>query len=416
MINIGIFTIFTNNYKEYFDNFTSSLNNFFPGEKKELCILSDGLQDKNDITIGDVHVIINEIIDLPYPYINMNKFQFINEYNKKMNFDYIAYFDADTIFLKKDQQFWNYLESEILTNKIIISRHPYFTSSKFNNRQIKMTDFMDCGDPYIYDRPKRNHDDLSYTNGDFINSHEMWLITSFFIINKDIINEYAEKIKKLIRKCNVEFALILKFSDESHFNLMYYFDYLNNEIDNKYVVNDFITVNRDEEIQNDSKMFICQKYNDNSKNLVKYSYNKNAVILVINNDFNEEFLYKLYSKYIYDFNFIAISKVSDGILNTYVFNRYMWQQMLMFYDDWFGEKNIFFNKVFYNNYLGNRFDNYLVITKYDETIFDIDFNQFVNHNIEYKSDKPIEENKNYNNLSYMFFTKDFIEKHYVYDE
>ena len=416
MINLGIFTIFTNIYKDYFDNFVNSLNLFFPGEKKELCILSDGLKDKNDIFIGDVHVIVNEIIDLPYPYINMNKFQFINEYNKKMNFDYIAYFDADTIFFEKDTKFWQILKDEIKTNKIVISRHPFFTDAQVNTIVHNMTNFMMVGDPYVYDRPIRNHDDLTYTNGKFIDENKTWLITSFFIINKELLNNYAEKIKKLIRKCNVEFALMLKFSDESHFNLMYYFDYLNNEVENKYVIKDYITIRKDVPIENDSQMFLCQKYNMESKSLTKFSKNKNAVILVIDNDFDETFLYKLYSKYIYDFNFIAISKVSDEIIRSYVFNRYMWQTYTQFYDEWFGDKNIFFNKKFYNEYLENRFDNYLIVSKYDESVFNIDANKLIENNIEYKSDKSIKENQDYNNLSYMFCSHEFIEKHCIYDD
>ena len=415
-MTLYVFTIATGEYKNYLNNFLNSINNFFPNENKELFILSDGLIDKNDTYIESTHINIIPFIDFPYPYINMNKFQIINEYLKRLNIDYISYFDSDTIFINKDDMFWDKMKEDILQNKFIISKHPFYEDEKYYKNYDKFSNFININfDLY---KNYKDYDEGDYVYFDFIDKTNSWLITSFFIVHKDLLNDYANKIKILINKCERSFLKKLKFSDESHFNLLYYFDFLNNKTEEHYIINNYITTNNASNEFSDN-VFICQKYNMINKFSSKYSSSKNLILLYVDENFDNEFLYKLYSKYIFNFNFYCISKESNNTLLEYVHNKYMFNKRLIFWDSWFGKNNILFNEELYEKYLNDeinddlKFKNILFIKKPNEEILNIDFNNLIKNNIQFKSDKSIDENKIFENISYMYYTSDFIKQNYI---
>ena len=101
---IGIFYIATGVYKEYFENFINTIKYIFPGYNKELIIISDGLKEYDNKFINDAHVHVEDFINYPYPFININKLQIVNYYAEKYNINMIVYFDTFKKLQKKSMQ------------------------------------------------------------------------------------------------------------------------------------------------------------------------------------------------------------------------------------------------------------------------------------------------------------------------
>jgi hypothetical protein len=122
MKRIDVFYIATGVYASYFDNFITTIKNFFPGTSKYIHVLTDvDLETEN----GDenIHVEVNKIINLPYPIIGLLKTTYINHYLTD-EMEYVFYFDADTIFLKKNNEYWDELKETINKGEILMSIHP----------------------------------------------------------------------------------------------------------------------------------------------------------------------------------------------------------------------------------------------------------------------------------------------------
>lgn len=115
----------TGDYKGYFYDFINSCNFFFPDYEKKITILSDGLKEFNGFKIGNISIEHVKFYHLIYPTVNLNKPVFINDVMDE-TYDYVLYFDADTIFKEVTDYNWESILKELDEGKIIVSKHPFY--------------------------------------------------------------------------------------------------------------------------------------------------------------------------------------------------------------------------------------------------------------------------------------------------
>ena len=228
-MNYGIFYIATSVYKNYFEYFLKTVKYIFPNKQKELIILSDGLNEYNDKQIVNIHIIVKNIIDYPYPLINLCKFQTIYHYAKKYNIDRILYFDADTIVFEKDDNYWNWIDKLLDTNKLICSYHPHYL---YNNESI----FYNDG--FIY-----NDSNLGvYCNPEYIHNNKCYIMSSFFMGSIQSIEYISKSIYKMTSIDLRKNRWIPWFSDEAYLNALNVNDNIINNKETIYL-SKFITIN-----------------------------------------------------------------------------------------------------------------------------------------------------------------------------
>lgn len=229
LMKYGIFYIATSVYKNYFDNFINTVKYVFPNKEKDLIILSDGLDEYNNKIIDNIHIYVEHIIDYPYPLINLCKFQTIYNYAIKYNIDKILYFDADSIIFEKDDNFWNYVESLLNTNKLICSYHPHYL---YNN------DIIFHNDGFIY-----NDQSLGvYCDPKFIYDNKCYIMSSFFMGSFQSLEYVYKQIYDMTSKDLRNFRWIPWFSDEAYLNALNVNDNIINNKETIYL-DKFITIN-----------------------------------------------------------------------------------------------------------------------------------------------------------------------------
>ena len=118
-----IFYIATGVYKSYFEEFLKTLPNFLPGWEKRIIVVTDDYNYFNEYRRNRTTLYIYEQIDLPYPIIPLLKTHYISLYAPE-DAEYIFYFDADTRFLKKSDEFWKEFIADIDRGDIVVSNHP----------------------------------------------------------------------------------------------------------------------------------------------------------------------------------------------------------------------------------------------------------------------------------------------------
>lgn len=235
----GIFYIATSVYKNYFDNFIKTVKYIFPNEQKELIILSDGLKEYDNKQIDNIHIVVEDIIDYPYPLINLCKFQTIYHYAKKYDIDKILYFDADTIIFEKDDNYWEWINKLLDSDKLICSYHPHYL---YDNGDIFYNEGFLYNDPDlgVYCDPKNIYDNNCY------------IMSSFFMGSIKAIEYAYKEIYKMTSKDLKNYRWIPWFSDEAYLNAL-------NANDN--------ILNKKETIILDKFITICP-YNFNNKYII----------------------------------------------------------------------------------------------------------------------------------------------------
>lgn len=225
----GIFYIATNVYKNYFDNFLNTVKHIFPDKEKDLIIISDGLTEYNNKSLDNINIYVEEIFDFPYPIINLCKFQIIYNYAKKYNIDKILYFDADTIIFEKNNDFWNYIDTLLDSDKLIFSYHPHYL---YNNESI----FYNNG--FMY------HNDSLAVNVDpnYIYDNKCYIMTSFFMGSLNAVKYGYEKVYRMSSQDLRNHRWIPWFSDEAYINALNINDNIINNIESIYL-DKFITIN-----------------------------------------------------------------------------------------------------------------------------------------------------------------------------
>ena len=122
-MTIDIFYIATGVYAEYFPKYLETLPLFFPGVNKRIHIISDLLSEYNGYNSNDISIEVIYQLDLPYPLMSLLKTHFIKNYLPN-DAEYVFYFDSDTIFLEKNEAYWNNLYNMLNNDEILLANHP----------------------------------------------------------------------------------------------------------------------------------------------------------------------------------------------------------------------------------------------------------------------------------------------------
>ena len=277
-----IFTIATNVYTEYFENFKNSINNFYPNEDKTLIVFSNKLQEYNNFQIDKTLIKIINIPNLLYSSILLNKFNFVIWYceNNIKEDQLIYFFDIDTWFYNDNEYALNYLDETINEHKdlVIFSNHPYNLSSK--KKQIPLYVHGKIYNPnYLEPIYSNVFDDYSFSNYKLLYKD---CITSFFVGSINSIIKLNNKYTNYYRQFLHNDRVIPQYCDEDIVNYIW-LKQLINESDNEYIyVTDENIINMYQDISNkeyskdisldddDIKYLICnQKYDVDKKLITK---------------------------------------------------------------------------------------------------------------------------------------------------
>lgn len=229
-MKLGIFFLATSVYKSFFDEYAKSLENLFPDNdvEKELFIMSDGLREYDGKQKFGCNIHWIKTIDFPYPLVPCNKFQIVVEYMKEYGLEYGMFTDIDTIFLKKPHEFWEELKLKIMSGKMLCSDHPH----------------------YLYDKNYELHPSLrvynefstAYIDHTIIDEHKSYIITSFFAGTLSAIEEYANKIYKLLGQDLKALRWMPNCVDEAYLNKIY-IDEIMSENGTNLLKEKYITMN-----------------------------------------------------------------------------------------------------------------------------------------------------------------------------
>lgn len=400
---IGIFYIATGIYKQFFNKFLETINYCFPNKVKKLIVISDGLKEYDNMYVNGVNITVEDFINYPYPFININKLQIIQHYAIKHNINNIIYFDAETYFIKKDENFYDELLKK--SNEKFISLIPiFFVEHTFRDHVYGMNTYTNFGET-------NNFDDLSffYNNEQHNNlNNYKWIQTSFFMCSLDILSNINTIVKDLIAYNNRVMGCKLNYSDE------FYINYLNLYYPELFYC-DFYMLNKDYDFNFDT-MFFYQKYKSNyKKNTYKFgNLNYNFRMFLFNNNDDNE----INKFFITHRNcFLLCSCNSHTINNKIFFDE-------IFLDDiWFdNDHNIILEKTFYSKTFIKTYDfdicgtNLYIgfINKINDFSNNFDYNKFYNEDFDYIEGYSFDDIKNmkFEDIDMCCFSKRYIEAYF----
>lgn len=224
MNKIGIVYMATSVYKNYFDNFLNSLKFLFPEDNKTLIVISDGLFEYNEKVIDNIRIYVKDVVDLPFPILTGFKLRFVTKYTQNFNFDYIMYFDSDTIIFEKSIEFWENLKNKMNTGKLLMTLHPHYLY--YPN--------LNFYDPFIVYNKKSE----AFIELDDINSKKCYIMSSFIGGTYDIIKYFDEKVYNMAEKDIGKLRWMPQYPDEAYLNKLYlYYD------NDKVILEKYATIN-----------------------------------------------------------------------------------------------------------------------------------------------------------------------------
>lgn len=205
MCKIQIVYICTAKYKLCAEAFFSSLHYFFPEEEKIVTVLTDDVNYISDMfeNIKDTFsnnkiysLDINKITDLPYPLINLSKFYFVRDYINE-DADFVFYFDSDTVFCKKEPNFWANLFNVINNNKILVSPNGGYLASFFYENYIESQRPYRIYDTEIFrNRCDERKDSPLYDKLHIPDKSYVWVTTSFIAANKEMMKSFCDLVNR----------------------------------------------------------------------------------------------------------------------------------------------------------------------------------------------------------------------------
>lgn len=230
-MKIGIFYIATSVYKEYFKKyFFNTLTNLFPNDMKEIIIVTDGgLEDYKQKEPKNCRLHFEDIIDFPYPIINLCKFQIVKKYADKYDIDMILYFDADSLIFEKPYDFWESLKTKVSENKtrMILSYHPHY---------LYNPNFL-FGRDYFF--PVREGS-CSNISPNIIMEKKCYMMTSFFMCHKIALADYTQKIYEMAKLNLRNLRWMPELSDETYLNVINLREGQSVLLDNYITINPYI--------------------------------------------------------------------------------------------------------------------------------------------------------------------------------
>lgn len=205
---LHVFTTATGPYKAFFKNFFITLNNFFPNNRKILHIYADDISEIKKFTDKDVTIILTKILDLPHPLVALQK-TFIQKRDIDETMKYVFYFDIDTMFVKKSDEFWNFISDKIDSDMLIMSKHPHY----------------DAKPELIENLVEKNKLSKAYIPEDY----HMHVISSFWGGKKDIVLKMCNYVNDMLKYDVWALRYLPRFVDENYINKLIW-QTKNNEI------------------------------------------------------------------------------------------------------------------------------------------------------------------------------------------
>lgn len=252
---IEINYIATGGYIQYFELFKQTIHNFFPSEKKILRVITDGVVNFEGLCDDVVESTSYKMFDLIYPCINLNKTYLLSQL-PRTNAEYVFYFDADTFFNEKSEEFWGGFMETLNSGSFCIGKHPFYSLSdedEYKHRDIE--NFFSC-------MTERDN-----TQGSYIDSYYYtYIISSFFCAKNEVFYSVCDTVTSMIRQDMTRYNgyRIPIYMDENYFNrLVYDFEY-NGDPKIKFDVRDYILLGNSVSKPNVYNAFITQKNFNNS--------------------------------------------------------------------------------------------------------------------------------------------------------
>lgn len=196
MKHIAIYYIATSNYKEGFKYFKQNLEYFYPEMQKTVIILSDGLDEWDNVTEGNISYKVHHIQHMPWPIIALFKMNYIVEH--KINCDYVCFIQAN-LQINKD---YDYNSTRIDLSKLNLTRHSYAENTKDNIVVL---------DGYKY-APSINKDSVAY-----IHKPYTYVQAGFFIGPADVVYDMCTSISQMV-EIDLRRNIIPQWHDESYLN------------------------------------------------------------------------------------------------------------------------------------------------------------------------------------------------------
>lgn len=104
MNTVTIYIIATSNYKQGFLNMVDTLQYFLPSYKKTVVLISDGLQEWNNVEKDGINFKVYYIQHYPWPIITLFKMKYILDYWNES--DYAFFLNADLQCNKDSDETW----------------------------------------------------------------------------------------------------------------------------------------------------------------------------------------------------------------------------------------------------------------------------------------------------------------------
>lgn len=196
MKHLAIYYIATSNYKEGFKYFKQNLEYFYPEMQKTVIILSDGLDEWDNVTEGNISYKVRHIQHMPWPIVTLFKMNYILEH--KIDCDYVCFMQSN-LRINKD---YDYNSSRIDLSKLNLTRHAYAKNTKNNIVEL---------DGYTY-APNINKDSVAY-----IHKPYTYVQAGFFIGPSDIVYAMCDSVSKMV-EIDLRHNIIPKWHDESYLN------------------------------------------------------------------------------------------------------------------------------------------------------------------------------------------------------
>ena len=244
---IGIYYIATGIYKNNFNPFIKSINNFFPQYNKKIILLSDGLEEYIDYQENNIHIEHHYIEDHPWPIVALFRFHYLVKY--KVNCDYIFFINSNSMILPN--KLYNWFDE----NKINVTKHFSYRSG------IKTT--------YELLLPSDdNPNSTSYIG----NINYIYCQSGFFGGPSNLIYYMCKDIITMI-DIDLKNNIIAKWHDETYFNKWLY----DKQYDKNLINITDVFFNKIFNKENDSNFIYLEYKNENDPNINKKKKLENKI-------------------------------------------------------------------------------------------------------------------------------------------
>lgn len=191
MKTLAIYYIATSNYKMGFEHFKKNLHYFFPQFKKTVIVISDGLNEWNDVEENGILYKVHHIQHFCWPIITLFKMKYIFDF--KIEADYACYFNGN-LQCNFD---YNYENSNIDFNKLNVSVHAFSSDSdEYDGYRFGITDVNSIA---------------------YINRPYKYIQGGFFFGPSNIVYNMCKEVSEM---CEIDLKknIIPQWHDESYLN------------------------------------------------------------------------------------------------------------------------------------------------------------------------------------------------------